>query len=119
MNSSLYLFPLLGTRLGMRYLNGSLHLFHQLGIRYLNSSLYSFPRLGIRGKGGKVGLGLGLGLLNSTDPWESLELKHKSRGGNTSLGAGVSLYCAVGRVTGCISGVSPNWFGSYLRPWVA
>ena len=63
--------------------------------------------------------GSGLGLLNSTDPWESLELKHKSRGGNTSLGAGVSLYCAVGRVTGCISGVSPNWFGSYLRPWVA
>ena len=61
----------------------------------------------------------GLGLLNSTDPWESLELKHRPRGGNTSLGAGVSLYCAVGRVTSCISGVSPNWCGSYLRPWVA
>ena len=61
----------------------------------------------------------GLGLLNSTDPWESLELKHRPRGENTSLGAGVSLYCAVGRVTGCLSGVSPNWCGSYLRPWVA
>ena len=42
------------------------------------------------------GFASGLGLLYSMDPWESLEIKHRPRGGNTSLGAGVSLYCAVG-----------------------